>query len=159
MGGELSVVFAREYNQSEHSQQKKRWAVVTTSRVVLIICGIDPATRPSDPTAFPPYVTTGLTFDQANATAEQQNAPRFEHARIPRQWTIPLKPLSTDRVWWTRSTTTRPSENRRGHFIKGTFFLSVRGCAFITSESFRRDETRRVRGVFTSDQSRHHRSA
>ena len=99
MGGELSVVFAREYNQSEHAQQKKRWACVTTSQVVLIICGIDTATRPSDPTAFPPCVTTGLTFDQANATAEQQNAPRFEHARIPRQWTIPLKPLSTDRVW------------------------------------------------------------
>lgn len=99
LGGELSVVFATAYNASEHARQKKRWAVVTTSQVVLIICGIEPETRPSDPTAFPPSVTTGLTFDQANALAEQQNGPRHKHARIPRQWAIPLKPLTTDRVW------------------------------------------------------------
>ena len=91
---EVSISFAVAYNQSKPAITKGRWALVSTTGKVVILCGVDASTRPTDPTAYPECVVTGLTHDQAVEMSDKQNRPRLEHARVPRFWSIPVRPLN-----------------------------------------------------------------
>lgn len=88
--GEILIAMAILYNGSDHAKLRRRWAVVTTHGLMLIH-DIPEDQRPNDPAAFPPG--TRLIDGKAEDTAIVENTPRHDLARVPREWTIPLRPL------------------------------------------------------------------
>lgn len=93
-GTDVALMFAIAFNQSHLAKQRRRWALVGSTGSVLTITDVDAETRPTDPTAFPPIVVSGLTMIEAIELAEAANRPRLEHAVIPRLWTIAVMPLA-----------------------------------------------------------------
>lgn len=79
------------HNASEYAKVKERWAVLMTSGGVLLLpCPAD--RRPTDPAAFPPGVRLAPQ-SLVQQFAAEENGPRFELAKIPRRWTLALRPL------------------------------------------------------------------
>lgn len=91
---EVALEFAITYNESAHSIRKSRWAVVTTGGALLLL-PIDPEHRPPSPWMFHPAARELPDSDHESAQelAAVENAPRFEQAQIPRNWTVPLMNL------------------------------------------------------------------
>lgn len=91
MGMQVSAIFAMAYNQSEHSWQRGRWAVVTSRGTIVILTGIRAEERPLNPADFPPCVQDRLTYGQAEALALEANTPRHAGSIVPREWSIALR--------------------------------------------------------------------
>ena len=124
MGTAISMTLARAYNVSEHAVLHNRWMLVTMAGECLILAGI--TERPSDPAAFPKCVRTGLRKSEAMQIRDEENEQRHLLARVPRSWTIavrpmvsladhpteaPAKPMEFVDVWMVgRSTYLTPSE-------------------------------------------------
>ncbi|MDB5344335.1 MAG: hypothetical protein JWP89_2712 [Schlesneria sp.] len=96
LGMALSAQFAMFYNNSHDAHRHHRWALVTSRGPVIILCGINPETRPSDPADFPPCVLGGLISEVAEQLMIEANAPRCQFARVPKEWTIVVR--RADRV-------------------------------------------------------------
>jgi hypothetical protein len=91
MGMSLSAQFAIVYNQSELARMLRRWAVVTTRGTVLILADIPNTERPINPAEFPECVQVGLSSDEADLAASEENGSRLEVAIVPRRWTIAVR--------------------------------------------------------------------
>ncbi|MBX3448104.1 MAG: hypothetical protein KF777_01020 [Planctomycetaceae bacterium] len=79
------------HNASEYAKVKERRAVLLISGAVLLLpCRADQ--WPSDPAAFPPGTRLAPQSLVLQFAAEE-NGPRFELAKIPRRWTLALRPL------------------------------------------------------------------
>jgi len=92
MGTIVSVQLALAYNASEHAAAKGRWMLVTGNGETLILCGIKGDDRPSDPAAFPECIRAGLTRHESDDIRSQENELRFKLARVPRSWTVAVRP-------------------------------------------------------------------
>jgi hypothetical protein len=88
----IAVEFAVIFNRSEWGRQKRQWAVVTENGGLLRIKNIDPAERPSDPTAFPPGARI-CCGQEAAELATEENRERHRLAAVPREWTVAIRPL------------------------------------------------------------------
>jgi hypothetical protein len=91
---ELICRIAVDINRSQWSERRGVWAAVASNGALhLLPC--DPARRPTDPRDFPPD-TTVMEQEAAEERAAQENAERFEHAVIPRAWTLVLMSLADE---------------------------------------------------------------
>ncbi len=96
LGMALSAQFAMFYNNSHDAHRHHRWALVTSRGPVVILCGIAPETRPTNPADFPPCVLGGLISEVAETLMIEANTPRCQFARVPKEWTIVVR--RADRV-------------------------------------------------------------
>lgn len=92
MGTAISRILAVTFNASENASERRRWALLTNSGTVLLLTGVEQ--RPSTPTDFPPNVRRVLTKAEAEKRAEIENQDRFRLARIPREWSVAVCPLT-----------------------------------------------------------------
>lgn len=92
LGMWTSAQWAMLFNASAVARHRKQWACVTTRGTVVVLSGIRLQDRPADVGTFPAVcVQGGLSFHAAEAMAIGANAPRIELARVPREWTIPVR--------------------------------------------------------------------
>lgn len=98
---EVALEFALTYNETPHSLRRSKWAVVTTSGALLLL-PVDPEHRPPAPWMLHPAARELADSDHETAQelAAAENAPRFEQAQIPRNWTVPL--MSLKPTWLKR---------------------------------------------------------
>ena len=93
-GPHVSAMFAHCLNRSEFYRSRRRWALLTGSGSVLTVNVVDD--RPNDPAAFPDCVQGDLTMKAANELAIELNRPRLKLARIPREWSIPVRKFTAE---------------------------------------------------------------
>lgn len=98
-GHQVSQIFAIAFNRSDFARNKRRWALVNDVGTVVMLNSITDDERPLAPNAFPPFVKSGLTMHEAVNQANELNAPRLKLARVPRQWSIPVRPISEKGDW------------------------------------------------------------
>lgn len=91
LGMEVSSQFVMMFNQSATARQRRRWAMLTNRGTVLILTGVKPDERPIHSADFHASVQGGMTFHEAESTANKANEARYALARIPRQWTIAVR--------------------------------------------------------------------
>lgn len=96
MPADLVCRFAAMYNAHHHARQNRRWACVGVSGQMFFLYGVEMIDRPEDPAAYPREATTGLTYEEAIALQVKANDERLKVARVPRQWTIALRPLTPE---------------------------------------------------------------
>lgn len=90
---ELSCRFAAMYNADWHSIKNNTWACVAIHGQTIFLRCIYPIDRPNLPDDFPPGTRTGLTYEEALELQASENLKRLKLARVPRNWTIALRPL------------------------------------------------------------------
>ena len=95
-GSEVACLFAHAFNRSEFAKNHRRWALVSREGSIVTLSSIDETDRPTDPSGFPPIVTGGLTVHESTNMADDLNRPRFEQARIPRLWSIAVRPFTAE---------------------------------------------------------------
>lgn len=96
LGMWTSAQWAMLFNASAVARHRGHWACVTVRGGVVVLSGIRLQDRPVDVGTFPAVcVQGGLTFHAAEQMAIGANGPRIELARVPREWTIPVRLASS----------------------------------------------------------------
>jgi len=93
MPADLVCRFAAMYNADRSAKNNRRWACVGISGPMFFL-GMSAIDRPTDPEAYPPGCQTGLTYEEAIAAMIAANEARLKVARVPRRWTVALRPLN-----------------------------------------------------------------
>ena len=92
LGMYLSARWAMLFNASPEAQKRNHWALVCCRHGnVIVLTGIQPEDRPSNPGDFPPCVIGGLAFDEADQIAISANRARCEFERVPKLWTVAVR--------------------------------------------------------------------